>query len=255
MSLQQNFRTRIEIGNDINVNVTEYGQRRYSGQRRYFGRQMLTTENIKNIQTSECLGANGEKCQTSECLYNRIVNDTSFVRLEMPSVDHTARQMLDPIWTPKLRSARPGEYLAGGPPGKLEESTYFNVLLQLDSNIPMSVFQMTTESDCNIPMFHSYCNIPISNLAFRFVLGVQHSDVCSDRTFRVLVLLLQQSHKAKTERHSDLFDSMSWISSRQYDIPIFGFCRCIEVSEDSSADRKTKLTLMLTEPRNIPIVF
>ena len=30
---------------------------------------------------------------------------------------------------------------------------------------------------------------------------------------------------------------------------------CIDVSEDSSADRKTKLTLMLTEPRNVPIVF
>ena len=43
---------------------------------------------------------------------------------ETISVDHTAWQMLDPIWTPKLRNARPGEYLAGGPPGKSEESTF-----------------------------------------------------------------------------------------------------------------------------------
>ena len=40
------------------------------------------------------------------------------------SVDHTAWQMLDPIRTPKLRNARPCEYLAGGPPGKAEESTF-----------------------------------------------------------------------------------------------------------------------------------
>ena len=74
------------------------------------------TENIKNFQTSECLFALSEY-RTSQPQHDPIFNRG------VVSVDHTARQMLDPIRTPKLRSARPGEYLAGGPPGKLEEST------------------------------------------------------------------------------------------------------------------------------------
>jgi hypothetical protein len=61
--------------------------------------------------------------------------------------------MLDPIWTPKLRNARPGEYLAGGPPGKPEESTrlysysydsdeVYKIPIKF-AGIPMKYFQNT----------------------------------------------------------------------------------------------------------------
>src|SRR4030095_9047913 len=101
------------------------------------------------------------------------------------------------------------------------------------SNIPMFIFK---HSDYSLPNLHSD-----SSWAFNIPMSLH-------QTFS------PTPPGQQTEQHSDLFDS-SWKSQRRYDIPIFGFCRCIEVSEDSSADRKTKLTLMLTEPRNIPIVF
>lgn len=41
------------------------------------------------------------------------------------AVDHTASNTLDPIRTPLLSDARPGQYWAGGPPGNTTELTAF----------------------------------------------------------------------------------------------------------------------------------
>ena len=123
---------------------------------------------------------------------------------DVTSVDHTARQMLDPIWTPKLRSARPGEYLAGGPPGKLEESTYFNLILF--SDWPKELFRgFSLQQRFPISDFH---------MTFRFLTFIWHSDFWLSydipifdfhMTFRFLPFIW----------HSDF-----WLS---YDIPISDF--------------------------------
>jgi hypothetical protein len=45
---------------------------------------------------------------------------------DMIAVDHTASKTLDPIRTPLLSDARPGQYWAGGPPGNTTELTAFS---------------------------------------------------------------------------------------------------------------------------------
>lgn len=51
------------------------------------------------------------------------------------------------------------------------------------------------------------------------------------------------------------FSPRSAFRSDRRKIPIFDLIQCISVSKVSSADRKTKLTLMLTEPGNVLIVI
>ena len=57
--------------------------------------------------------------------YSGIREQSMMEFLYFSAVDHTASKTPDPIRTPQLSDARPGQYWAGGPPGNAKELTAF----------------------------------------------------------------------------------------------------------------------------------